>query len=102
MCISAMRPIFNEKVAEKCNLWDLWTVHWCTVYNEKVKCCGWKKKKKVKRERTNADAAFNPIQTGTQYFEWDSLKILWFNNIRWSPPQGELGFEYIFPICYNN
>ena len=61
-----------------------------------------KKKKKTKRERTNVDAAFNPIQTGTQYFEWDSLKILWFNNIRWSPPQGELGFEYIFPICYNN
>ena len=60
------------------------------------------KKKKMKRERTNADAAFNPIQTGTQYFEWDSLKILWFNNIRCSPPQGELGFEYIFPIYYNN
>jgi len=22
-----VKPIFNEKVTEKCNLWDLWTVH---------------------------------------------------------------------------
>ena len=29
---SIVGSIFNEKVAEKCILWDPWTVHWYTVY----------------------------------------------------------------------
>ena len=56
-----MGPIFNEKVAEKCNLWDLWIVHGCAVHVEKSNVAVEKKKKK----RTNVDAAFNLIQTGT-------------------------------------
>ena len=49
-------PIFNKKVTEKWNLWDLWTVHQCTVH-------GWlgqivrlePKKKKTKCDFQNVD-----------------------------------------------
>ena len=42
---SAVIFIFNEKIAEKCNLWDSWTVHLCTVHNWLVNNC-WLNKKK--------------------------------------------------------
>ena len=49
---SAVEPIFNEKVTEKCNLWDPWTMHECTVHRWLVNNCGLKrKKKKRKKER---------------------------------------------------
>ena len=48
---SIMRLIFNEKVDKKWSLWDLWTVHLCTVYKRPVNSCGWRKKKKRKRRR---------------------------------------------------
>ena len=46
-----MGPIFNEKVVEKCNLWDPWTVHGCTVHNWLVNNCGLKKKEKKKKKK---------------------------------------------------
>ena len=42
---SVVWPIFNEKVAKKWSLWDLWTMHGCTVHRRIVKSCGLKKKK---------------------------------------------------------
>ena len=63
---SIVGPIFSEKVVEKWNLWDPWTVHPCIVH-------GWfgqtvrqeQKRKKRRREnaRQNVDVRFNPIQT---------------------------------------
>ena len=50
MCNSAVRLIFNKKVAEKYNLWDLWTVHECTVHNWLVNNCGLNQKQR-ERER---------------------------------------------------
>ena len=66
---SAMRPIFNKKVVENCNLWDLWTVHVCTVHSwqNQLLRAEPKKKKKRKTQRRNADASFIAIQTGTIY-----------------------------------
>ena len=49
---SIVRPIFNEKVVEKCNLWDPSTVHGYTVHcwlSQKV-WLKWGKKKKKTRE----------------------------------------------------
>ena len=34
---STVGPIFNEKVVEKWDLWDPWTVHKSTVHGKKVK-----------------------------------------------------------------
>ena len=34
---SAVSPIFNEKVVEKCSLWDSWIVYGSTVHGRKVK-----------------------------------------------------------------
>ena len=51
---SAVGPIFNEKVAEKCNLWDPWTVHGCTVHSWLVNNCGLNKKKEKTCETRNA------------------------------------------------
>ena len=52
---SAVRPIFNEKSAEKCNLWDLWIVHGCTVHIWLINHCGLNKKKKKKKKEKNAE-----------------------------------------------
>ena len=70
---SVVGPIFNKKVAEKCNLWDceqctdaMFTVDkviYCRL-NKKKK----KKKKKKKEKKTqcqNVDARIIAIQTGT-------------------------------------
>ena len=48
---SAVWLIFNEKVVEKCNLWDLWTVHECTVHSWLINKCRLNKKKKKKKEK---------------------------------------------------
>ena len=50
-----MGSIFNEKVVEKCNLWDSWTVHGCTVHNWLVNNCGLNKKEKKKKREKNAE-----------------------------------------------
>jgi len=50
---SIVEPIFNEKMAKKCNLWDSWTVHRCTVHcwlSQKVRLKQKKKKKNWKRK----------------------------------------------------
>ena len=60
---SIMRPIFNEKFDEKCNLWDPWTVHEYTIHywlSQKVQLkpkkikkkkgkCAWPKRRNAKR-----------------------------------------------------
>ena len=68
---SIVGPIFNEKVAEK---WNLWVHEQCTdalFMEDLVKCCGWIKKKKKEKKRkgktrkNKRTVAFSPIQTGT-------------------------------------
>ena len=49
---SAVRPIFNEKVTEKWNLWDPWTVHPCIVHDWLGQIVQLEPKKKKKREKT--------------------------------------------------
>ena len=51
---STVGPIFNEKVAEKWNLWDLWIVHPCTVHSwlGQIARLEPKKKKEKKEEKT--------------------------------------------------
>ena len=46
---SAMRSIFNEKVAEKWNLWVPWTVHGCTVHGRLGQQLRLEKKKKEEK-----------------------------------------------------
>ena len=46
---SAVGSIFNEKVAEKCNLWDLWIVHGALFIVDKSTIANWIKKKKKNR-----------------------------------------------------
>ena len=48
---STVRPIFNEKVSEKCNLWDPWTMHSCIVHSWLVNNCGLNQKRERERER---------------------------------------------------
>ena len=51
---STVRPIFNEKVAEKWSLWVPWTVHrtyWCALFMKKINIHGLKKKKKNTNKR---------------------------------------------------
>ena len=65
---SVVGPIFNEKVAEK---WNLWVHEQCTdalFMEDLVKCCGLIKKKKKRKGKTRKNkrtVAFSPIQTGT-------------------------------------
>ena len=83
-----MKPIFNEKVAEKWSLWVPWTVHGLTdvlkmaekskfsatahaQYMNSSLCLQLrmqkkKKKKKENAEEENADAGFSWIQMGTK------------------------------------
>ena len=46
-----MRPIFNKKVAEKCNLWDREQCTYALFTVDKVNYCGQKKKKKRGKRR---------------------------------------------------
>ena len=51
-CInSVVGPTFNKKVAEKCNLWNPWTMHGCTVHSWQSQLCRLKKKKKREKRR---------------------------------------------------
>ena len=62
-----MGPIFNEKVAEKWTLWDLWTVHVWTVHSWQSQLLrAEKKKKKEKNAEEKRNATFIAIQTVTQ------------------------------------
>ena len=50
---SIVGSIFNENFAKKCNLWDPWTVHGCTVHywlSQKVRL---KQKKRKLKTREN-------------------------------------------------
>ena len=48
---SVMRPIFNKKVAKKCNLWDREQYTYILFTIDKVNNCGLEKKKKKKKEK---------------------------------------------------
>ena len=57
---SAVKPIFNEKVVENCNLWDSWTVNGCTIQSWLVNNYGLnKKKKKRKTQNTKRKRQIN-------------------------------------------
>ena len=62
-----MGPIFNKKVAEKCNLWDRKQCTDALFTVDKVNYCGLnqKKKKKRKTQLQNVDAGIIAIQTAT-------------------------------------
>ena len=61
-----MRPIFNKKVAKKCNLWDRKQYTYALSTVDKVNNCGLGKKKKKKRTwRRNVDVGFSSKQTVT-------------------------------------
>ena len=57
-----MGPIFNKKVAEKCNCGTREQCTYALFTVDKVNYCGLENKKKKKK---NADASFIAIQTGT-------------------------------------
>ena len=61
-----MGPIFNKKVAKKCNLWDREQYTYTLFTVDKVNYCGLeKKKKKRKTWRRNVDVGFIANQTVT-------------------------------------
>ena len=62
---STVRPIFNEKVAEKCSLWDPWIVHENTVHGRKVKKLRIGKKKNNSETRTCIWEAQNTLPKRT-------------------------------------
>ena len=59
-----MRPIFNKKVAKKCNLWNREQYTYALFTVDQVNNCGLEKKKK-KTWRRNVDVGFNSKQTVT-------------------------------------
>ena len=81
---STVEPIFNEKVAEK---WNLWVREQCTVCTDwlkrmrKVKLCVPKKKKKEKRQTPNADAqskrSLSLMPTNGRFFSPFLFLLLW-------------------------
>ena len=80
---STVEPIFNEKVAEK---WNLWVREQCTVCTDwlkrmrKVKLCV-PKKKKEKRQTPNADAqskrSLSLMPTNGRFFSPFLFLLLW-------------------------
>ena len=62
-----MGPIFNKKVAKKCNLWDREQYTYALFTVDKVNNCGLGKKKKKKEENVekNVDVGFSSKQTVT-------------------------------------
>ena len=69
---SIVRPIFNENVTEKWNLWDSWTVYLCTIHSwlGQIMRLEPKKKKKMKRDfpkrrHANAESKRAPTTTPT-------------------------------------
>ena len=77
---SVVGSIFNEKVAEK---WNLWVYKQCIdalFTKDLVKCCGWIKKKKGKTRKNKHIAAFITIQTGNIYMSCvNEFKYVLFN-----------------------
>ena len=61
-----MGPIFNKKVAKKCNLWDREQYTYALFTVDKVNNCGLeKKKKKEENVEKNVDVGFSSKQTVT-------------------------------------
>ena len=52
---SVVGPIFNKKVAKKCNLWDPEQYTYALFTVDKVNYCGLRKKKKEKKEEENVE-----------------------------------------------
>ena len=64
-----MGPIFNKKVAKKCNLWDREQYTYALFIVDKVNNCGLEKKKKKKENvEKNVDVGFSSKQTVTKTF----------------------------------
>ena len=63
-----MEPIFNKKIAKKCNLWDCEHYIYALFTVDKVNYYGLKKKKEKKERKTwrrNVDVGFIVNQTVT-------------------------------------
>ena len=78
-------PIFNEKVAEKWSLWNLWTVHGCTVHCSQVKSQKFQLEKKKKKDETRFASRHGckcSTQTGTKQFFFFGYLFCFVNNYR--------------------
>ena len=63
-----MGPIFNKKIAKKCNLWDCKQYTYALFTVDKVNNCGLKKKKKKEENvEKNVDLSFSSKQKVTIY-----------------------------------
>ena len=63
-----MGPIFNKKVAKKCNLWDREQYTYALFTVDKVNNCGLEKKERKEKEENvekNVDVGFSSKQTVT-------------------------------------
>ena len=58
-----MGPIFNKKVAKKCNLWDREQYTYALFTVDKVNYCGLKKKKKTRGKRKEETQKWVSLQT---------------------------------------
>ena len=58
-----MGPIFNKKVAKKCNLWDREQCTYALFTVDKVNYCGAKKKKKKRGKRKEETQKWVSLQT---------------------------------------
>ena len=81
-----MGPDFSEKVAEKCTLWDLWTVHGWTVHGRIGQKFGPKKKKKRGKHATAKTQKWEvgskqilrslSLDFSFSFFSWEEIAIL--------------------------
>ena len=64
-----MEPIFNKKVAKKCNLWDHEQCTYALFTVDKVNYCGMKKKKKEgkHREETQTPVSLQTKRSHTEH-----------------------------------
>ena len=73
-----MGPIFNKKVAEKCNLWNPWTMHGCTVHSwqsQLLRDIKKKKKEKNVEEKRRRQNHCNP--NGHLVLKFIKIFVLW-------------------------
>ena len=72
-----MRPIFNKKVVENCNLWDLWTVHVCTVHSWQNQLLRAEPKKKRREKRRGETQTLVSLQSKRALYTYmcDFMKV---------------------------
>ena len=72
-----MEPIFNKKVAEKCNLWDREQCTYALFTVDKVNYCRLKKKKEKKKRGKRREETQTPVSLQIKR----SLRIIKLNSV---------------------